>query len=308
MKNNHLGIILLVISLIINVNLVVGQIKNTATTVLIKHDFQEDTFEENDKKFAREYFDKLCVQVQAKLKADIATDKTLGISFEDKNATAICQISFYTGKENEEKVTYFKMSLIDNINKYEIEAWRYPYLKNKATNLKEAIEENKENLDRLFDNHTFHTLFGAFCSNNQPDLLLQQRYMKKYRNTIIMPLAKKSKFQIIHNIATNSLISANYSENRSVKDHLGVFVLPSTSAREKEDIAVSLRIKEDKDFIIVYLAFFGKDVNLVTPIEVKTTVKIDKARFYSGDYTEANYMIGDVFDKFVAVKVLLQIP
>ena len=272
---------------------------NYQTIVQIKRDFQENTFEEKDKKVAKEYFDNFCTKIEAKLKTEIATDKTLGIVFDEKNAMATCQISFYMADEGEPegRLPYLKISIIDNFNKHEIVWWQYFYLPKEATIFKEIIEQYTKNLDSLFESIP-HVLFGKFCSYNQPDLSLQKRYMKKYRNIIVLPLAKDSKFQIIHNIATNSLISNNYNENKSARDHLGIFVLPSNSQRDKEDFAVSLSIKEDKDSLVVKVSFFGKSVNLVTPMEVKTTVKLDKARFYRGDYTEANYMIGTIFDEF----------
>ena len=127
--------------------------------------------------------------------------------------------------------------------------------------------------------------------------------MEKYRNTIILPFEKNSKFQIIHNIATNSLISANYAEKHSAKDHLGIFVLPSTSHREKEDFAISLSIKEDKDFIIVKMNFFGKNINPTTPTDV--TVKLNKTRFYKEDYMEANYLIREVLNHFYVHNFIL---
>ena len=271
---------------------------NYQTIIQIQKDFQENTFEENDRKIAREYFDKLYTQIEDKLKSDIATDKTLGISFEDKNATVILRMSFYVVNEREQKLPYLKLGIIDSVNKYEITWWRCPYALKEATNFKDRLEQNVAVLNDDFKYSILHTLFGKFCSYNNPDLSLQKKHMKKYRNVIILPLKKDSKFQIIHNIATNSIISNNYNEYQSAQDHLGISILPSSSQREKEDFAVSLSIKEEKDSLVVKLTFFGKNVNLVTPMEVKTTVKIDKARFYNGDYTEANYIIGDIFDNF----------
>ena len=273
---------------------------NYQTTVQIQKDFQENTFEENDRKVAKEYFDNFCAKIEARLKTEIATDKTLGIVFDEKNAMATFKISFYMADEGEVegRMPYLKISIVDNFNKHEINWWKYPHSEYETTNLKDRLEKHVPILDDDFKYHTLHATFGSFCSYNEPDLSLQKRHMKKYRNIIFLPLKKNSKFQIIHNIATNSLISSNSNEKHARRDRLGVFVLPSTSQREKDDLAVSLSIKEDKDSLVVKATFFGKDVNLVTPIDVRPTVKIDKARFYRGDYTEANYIIGAIFDRF----------
>ena len=270
------------------------------TTVLIKRDFQENTFEEKNRKFAKEYFDNFCTKIETKLKTNIATDKTLGIIFDEKNTATTFLISFYMGDEEKDLgiMPYLKISIVDNFNKHEINWWKYPHSEYETTNFKDRLEKHVAILDDDFKYNTLHVIFGNFCSYNQPDLSLQKTHMKKYKNVIILPFKKDSKFQIIHNIATNSLISNNYNEYQSARDHLGIFVLPSNSQRDKEDFAVSLSIKEEKDSLVVKATFFGKDVNLVTPIEVKTTVKIDKARFYRGDYTEATYMIGTIFDGF----------
>ena len=200
---------------------------NYQTIVQIKRDFQENTFEEKDRKFAKEYFDDFCTKIEAKLKSDIATDKTLGIVFDEKNVMAVCQISFYMADEGEPegRLPYLKISIIDNFNKYEIVWWQYFYLPKNATVFREILEQYNQNIEDSFKYYNLHVLFGKFCSYNQPDLSLQKRHMKKYINIIVLPSAKDSKFQIINNIATNSLISNNYNEYQSARDHLGIFVL-----------------------------------------------------------------------------------
>ena len=124
---------------------------NYQTTVQIQNDFQANTFEENDRKVAKEYFDTTCIKIETSLKTNVASDQTLGISFGDKNASIVFQMSFYIADEGEGKITYLKFRIIDITNKHEISVWRYPYTPKKAINFKETIEAHTENLDGIFE-------------------------------------------------------------------------------------------------------------------------------------------------------------
>ena len=279
--------------------------------------FDEASFDIKEQKIAKHLFDTVAITLDKKLDS-VSKTKSMCIDYvgyKDVNkATLLYVVHFYKGDYDGIKgVPIMNRYLMDNITKDTIKlgrlkgAWLDGSLAPEEHSTKSSMEFLEKNSAWITD-RTAQELVLFILSNYFPncqDVLDYKRQKVSGKtviflcnNTTVSSVVNTKYSKIIDNFVNNHFISRWLVDEKKKRNRRFIFY-PANKATKKinPDVGIQLHLQEDgKGNYEVTVALTGKEANTKGPggEEMKASVKFDKKRLDSGDYTEVVYKINDL--------------
>ena len=308
------------------INVTFAQIKPLKFGLVLK--FDEASFDIKERKIAKHLFDTVAITLDKKLDS-ISKTKSMCVDYvgykDISKATLLYVAHFYKGDSDEVKnVPIMDRFLMDNITKDTIKQGRLkgPWLDGSLSPEDHSVKSNTEFLRKnsaWITNQTAQELVLFVLSNYSPncqDVLDYKRQKVSGKaliflcnNTTVSNDANAKYSKIIDTFVNNHFISRWLVDEKKKRNRRFIFY-PANKDTEKinPDVRIQLHLQEDeKGNYEITVALTGKEVNTKGPGggEMKTSVKFNKKRLDSGDYTELVYKINDLIGGIYLYNFLL---